>query len=579
MRAIARSLPLAAVLVALGCTSQVDNTDSTSTSALATTCNSVGQSALAYEASKLALGDYFSDDCLGFVQLAFHRVESYLADPGCSGTAADSLACARKATGWTAWDGSCPCGAILYWAGNSCNGEDGHVVICNGDGTASTSGWPTSNGGHYGGSTHASISWLDGEECGHEPAGYIVPGGAPPPPPSLSACVAGGVADFNGDGKSDVLVRGVSGWDTTPVFFSNGDGSLTFSNDADPTKTIFNAAGSQAFVGDFDGDGKTDVLVKGVSGWDTTPVFFSNGNGTFRFSNALDPTKSLFNLAGADTLLGDFNGDGKTDVIIRGVPGWDTTLVFFSNGDGTFRYSNAADPTKTVFNAQGAQALVGDVNGDGKADVILKNGAGWYTTPVFLSNGDGTFTYHGGDDPAKAVFNDASAQAFIGDFNHDGKADVLVRGVSGWDTTPVYLSNGDGTFTFSNAADTTKNLFNLPIAQAFVGDFDGDGKTDVLVKGVSGWDTTPVFFSNGDGTFRFSNAADPSKTIFNFLGAETLLGDFNGDGKTDVLLKNGTGWTTTPLFLSKGDGTFSYADDSNSAGAIFNFAGAASLCY
>jgi FG-GAP-like repeat len=515
-------VPVVAVLVALGCSSQVDSAN-TSASALSATCNSLGQSALAYEASKLAVGDYFSDDCLGFVQLAFNRAESYLAAKGCSEAAADSLACARKATGWTVWDGSCPCGAILYWDANSCNGQDGHVVICNGDGTASTAGWPTANGGHYSGSTHASIAWLDQEECRHEPAGYIVPGGAPAPPP-VPACVAGGVADFDGDGKSDVLVRGVSGWDTTPVFFSKGDGSLTFSNDADPSKTIFNAPGSRAFVGDFNGDGKTDVLVKGVSGWDTTPVFFSNG-------------------------------------------------------DGTFRYSNAADPTKTVFNTQGAQALVGDIDGDGKADVVLKNGSGWYTTPVFLSNGDGTFTYRGGDDPAKAVFNDAAAQSFIGDFNGDGRSDVLLRGVSGWDTTPVYLSNGDGTFTFSNAADTTKTLFNLPSAQAFIGDFDGDGKTDVLVKGVAGWDTTPVFFSSGDGTFRFSNAADPSKTIFNFVGAETLLGDFDGDGKTDVLLKNGAGWSTTPMFLSRGDGTFSYADDSNTGGTIFNLSGASSLCY
>ncbi len=466
-------------------------------------------------------------------------------------------------------------GDMVVWKG----GQDGHTAIVTAVGATSISVIEqninemnaTATVGFAGGKIAMRFGSYEALGWAHAKANQQVP--------PVPACVAGGVADFNGDGKSDVLVRGVSGWNTTPVFFSNGDGSLTYTDDADPTKSIFNAAGSQAFVGDFNGDGKTDVLVKGVSGWDTTPVFFSNGDGTFRFSNATDPTKTLFNLASAETLVGDFDGDGKTDVIVRGISGWDTTPVFFSNGDGTFRFSNAADPTKTVFNTQGAQALIGDVNGDGKADVILKNGAGWSATPVFLSNGDGTFTYQGADDPAKVVFNDSKAQAFIGDFNGDGKSDVLVRGVSGWATTPVYLSNGDGTFTYSNVADPTKTLFNLPSAQAFVGDFNGDGKTDVLVKGVSGWDTTPIFFSNGDGTFRFSNLADPSKTIFNFVGVETLLGDFNGDGKTDVLLKNGTGWNTTPLFLSKGDGTFSYTDDSNTGGTVFNDSGAASLCY
>jgi hypothetical protein len=62
------------------------------------------------------------------------------------------------------------CGAILYWPANTCNGEDGHVVICNGDGTVSTSGWPGFAGG-----TSTTITWLDGEECGATPAGYIVP--------------------------------------------------------------------------------------------------------------------------------------------------------------------------------------------------------------------------------------------------------------------------------------------------------------------------------------------------------------------------------------------------------------------
>jgi hypothetical protein len=128
-------------------------------------CSAAGQAALNWEANQLNTGHPWSDYCLGFVNSAFGGCPAY-----CRPTAADALAAAQASGHFVPWNGSCPCGAILYWGANNCNAEDGHVVICNGDGTVSTSGWPGFNG-----STNASISWLDGMECGHTPAGYIQP--------------------------------------------------------------------------------------------------------------------------------------------------------------------------------------------------------------------------------------------------------------------------------------------------------------------------------------------------------------------------------------------------------------------
>jgi hypothetical protein len=385
---------------------------------------------------------------------------------------------------------------------------------------------------------------------------------APPPPPPEVALVG----DFNGDGKADVLVRGGPGWDTTPVFFSEGNGTFQFSNAPDPAKTIFNDSGATSFVGDFNGDGKADVLLKNSPGWKTTPVYFSNGDGTFLFSDAANPSGDIFNYAGAENLIGDFNGDGKTDVVMRSL-NWDTTPVFFSNGDGTFQFTNAPDPVKTIFNDMGATSFVGDFNGDGKADVLLKNGSGWDTTPVYFSNGDGTFRFSDAADPSRGIFNYAGAQSFVGDFNGDGKADILMK-ASGWKTTPVFFSNGDGTFRYSNAADVSGDIFDYTQAETLIGDFNGDGKDDLLMR-LAGWDTTPLFLSNGDGTFQFVNALDPSRSIFNFTVASALLGDFNGDGKLDTVVRGGPGWNTTPVFLSTGS-AFTYTDAPDPSGGIFN---------
>jgi hypothetical protein len=134
-------------------------------------CSAQGAAALAWEAGQLNSGNSWSDLCLGFVNNAYANATGgnspwYF---GAAGAAA-SLGQARGTGRFVNWNGSCPCGAALYWDANACNANWGHIVICNGDGTVSTSGWPG-----YGGSTSASISWLDQEECGHAPAGYILP--------------------------------------------------------------------------------------------------------------------------------------------------------------------------------------------------------------------------------------------------------------------------------------------------------------------------------------------------------------------------------------------------------------------
>lgn len=132
-------------------------------------CGGAGQAALAWEAGQLANGNSWSDLCLGFVNQAFKQAGMSIPELQ-KASAKDSLHTYQGEGKLVVWGGSAPCGAIVFWEGNSCNGWWGHVVIANGDGTVSTSGWPG-----YGGSAHAGIGWLDQMECGHAPAGYVVP--------------------------------------------------------------------------------------------------------------------------------------------------------------------------------------------------------------------------------------------------------------------------------------------------------------------------------------------------------------------------------------------------------------------
>src|SRR5256714_1279887 len=151
-----------------------------------------------------------------------------------------------------------------------------------------------------------------------------------------------------------------------------------------------------------------------------------------------------------------------------------------------------------------------------------------------------------------------NVKVVVGDFNGDGRTDLALTGGSGWTTLPVAFSNGDGTFNITNLPIANlAGWATTPKVKALTGDFNGDGKTDVALTGRSGWTTLPVAFSNGDGTFNVTNLP-----ITNFAGWATtanvkaLVGDFNGDGKTDVALTGPSGWTTLPVAFSNGNGTF-----------------------
>ena len=172
-------------------------------------------------------------------------------------------------------------------------------------------------------------------------------------------------------------------------------------------------------------------------------------------------------MSAARTVAGDFNGDGFADIALTGVPGWNTIPVAFSNGDGTFRGTNlgvvSGDSGFTGHaTASGVKIVAGDFNGDGLADIALTGVSGWNTIPVAFSNGDGTFRatnlgVTGGDlgFSADAV---GGTKTIAGDFNGDGRGDIALTGGSGWKTMPVAFSNGDGTFRGSNQGETSGDL-------------------------------------------------------------------------------------------------------------------------
>ncbi|WP_456687118.1 FG-GAP repeat domain-containing protein, partial [Bradyrhizobium sp. P5_C11_2] len=217
------------------------------------------------------------------------------------------------------------------------------------------------------------------------------------------------------------------------------------------------------------------------------------------------PRFSIINTAA----VGDVNGDGKQDMVyIRTVSASAYFLDVRTNtGTGQFTQTSLTGASEL----EGSIRL-GDVNGDGKLDVLMGN-ISTGTLDVKLGNGNGTFAAT--TKYATGGSNGGSIRAFA-DFNGDGKADVIMSNNIG---TSLLLGNGDGSFGSPVATDAS-NAFAS-------GDFNGDGKIDLLVQDSSS-SPVAVRLGNGDGTFQSPIAAGTS--------SRTISGDFNGDGKLDLAL-------------------------------------------
>ncbi|AXC15109.1 N-terminal domain intergin-like repeats and c-terminal - cell wall-associated hydrolase domain [Acidisarcina polymorpha] len=215
-----------------------------------------------------------------------------------------------------------------------------------------------------------------------------------------SAMVTG---DFNEDGKPDLLLSGIDSNFQSSGFamaLGNGDGTFTHSTVANITENETVMA-----VGDFNQDGHLDVAALGSSG---LTILLGNGDGTFN-NNAIVVTPSVPEYA--LWVAGDFSGDGILDLAYTNIPLPGVT-VLLGNGDGTF----AAPITGTTAPADGA-LVTGDFNGDGKLDLALSSPANG-TITVLLGQGNGTFV-------AAAPVSLVNADPIVtGDFNGDGKLDL-----------------------------------------------------------------------------------------------------------------------------------------------------------
>lgn len=399
---------------------------------------------------------------------------------------------------------------------------------------------------------------------------------------TIAPGVTTAIADVNGDGKPDIITIFASPTncgdpnvpscgDTGPavlsVAFGNGDGSFT----QQPTVNLNDGSGALSLiVADLNGDGSPDLAVAiGDSTANPLEVLLNNGKGVF---SAAPGTQSTINVQLLTS--GDFRGDGMID-LAGGGSTLGTLLILKNSGNGVFTVAN------TYSGLPAGAAAAADFNRDGHLDLVIAEGNNLVpsvkeSAAVLMGNGDDSFK------TPLAVSASLSTAArnsqtiipvavTVDDFNHDGYPDFALsyRNLANA-AVAIFTNSGTGTFGSPRVYDMG---YGYPNGFA-IADFNGDGNADLIAAPNEGSGSSPFTIAFGD---KAGNFAAPVFTLSGGASAVTTA-DFNGDGIADVAIVNQASCATTcgngtvTVFTGSGQGYFNQGKTYNLNFPIGNIA-------
>jgi hypothetical protein len=347
------------------------------------------------------------------------------------------------------------------------------------------------------------------------------------------------VADVNGDGNPDLITANGSAGPVSVLLNTTAPGA-TVASFAPPQTFNKGDNPNLVAVAHFNGDGRPDLITAKVGGTSVSVLLNTTASGAVALSFAPPQTfptgPGLIFLA-----VADLNGDGKPDLITT-----DTMRVFVllnTTAPGAAALS-FAPPQTAITTASGVGNLVmADLNGDGKPDLII--------TPVTTTAA--AFVLLNTTAPGATTLSFAPQQTIptaglaVGDLNGDGKLDLInttagLGANTGVNSVSVLLNTtAPGATVLSFAPPQTFPLNVNPVSLA-VGDVNGDGKPDLLVGNLN----TP----NGplNTVSVLPNTGAPGATVLSFAPPQTFntggeplsvtLADVNGDAKPDLITNN-----------------------------------------
>ena len=295
--------------------------------------------------------------------------------------------------------------------------------------------------------------------------------------------------------------------------------------------------------GDFNGDGRSDILWRHDNGDLTEWLGTASGGFTDNGANAFSSVSTDWSVAG----IGDFNGDNRDDILWRHDNGYLTEWLGTASGGFTDNGANAFSSVSTDWSVAG----IGDFNGDNRDDILWRHDNGYLTE--WLGTASGGFTDNGAN-AFSSVSTDWSV-AGIGDFNGDNRDDILWRHDNGYLTEWLGTASGGFTDNGANAFSSVSTDWSV----AGIGDFNGDNRDDILWRHDNGYLTEWLGTASGGFTDNGANAFSSVSTDWSVAG----IGDFNGDNRDDILWRHDNGYLTEWLGTASGGFTDNGANAAN----------------
>jgi hypothetical protein len=324
---------------------------------------------------------------------------------------------------------------------------------------------------------------------------YGAANGGPSGTTTASFTTAVAIADVNGDGNPDILAAN-TGDNNITVLLGNGDGTVnvpTYGYSIGGFVECCPSGLTAPIVADFNGDGYSDILIAD----EAYSLDFAKGYGDGSFRTALQyyiPTTDSGYVDPNGIASGDFNGDGFPDIVV-GSQG-DTTVgisVFLSRPDGSLQ--PGVSYTTPSSNGYLWFVAVADFNKDGKLDIAATDPSNGFVQ-IFTGNGDGTFTL--GSTFNTDSGNTGPQNLIAADFNGDGYPDLAVINQDASPTNiGILINDGTGNFQPAVTYPLSSSVWQANIA---VGDLNGDGKLDLATPTSSSG--VAMLMGNGDGTFQ-----------------------------------------------------------------------------
>jgi enediyne biosynthesis protein E4 len=335
--------------------------------------------------------------------------------------------------------------------------------------------------------------------------------------------------DYDNDGDEDLLLC-VDSTGSARLFNNNGSG--VFTEVTNPFPDLVESNSASWF--DYDNDGDLDIFFGAV--YMPSEFYVNNGDGTFTNDSGLfSATDSDFeNIFGQ--VVGDYTGDGYTDIFIAPFSTSFGANGLWRNNQGADFTDIAAPPlSDTLVSPRAANSI--DYDNDGDLDIYLNHTGG--SSVLFRNEGNGVFTDATGGDPL-GNFSRLGRGSTWADLDTDGDLDLVLSNSTG--DNVIARNDGGGVFTEVTGTDFNSGVIDEAICP-IVFDYDNNGNLDIFVHTLifGGGDRGAIF--QGDGALGFTDVtATVAPSLLTDLadGRGASVADVDDDGDLDLYRANGT---------------------------------------